>query len=369
MSAHVAIAGGGIIGLAAALELRGRGFQVTVVDRGPFGAEASSAAGGMLAPQLEAHGPGATLELGMRSRGLWLAFARQIEQATGADVDYRAHGVLRVAFDEAQAHHLDSEHAWQTASGLRAEFLDGKQARAREPLLPDGVLAALHLPDDHSVDPFRLMPALVRTVEAAGVTLRAAEVKSLALRNGRAAGLELSSGRLDADLVVNALGAWATTVDGFGLAPDTVRPIRGQMIELKTDVEPRFTLACAQGYLLGRKGGRVIAGSTKEDVGFDKGTSDAGTGGIQRGVAQMVPSLSSAPMSARWAGLRPMSKDELPLIGPAAVDGVFWATGHYRNGILLAPVTARLVGLWAAGQALPGWAGACNPARFARHGA
>ncbi|MFT3836515.1 MAG: glycine oxidase ThiO [Myxococcaceae bacterium] len=362
---HVAIAGSGIIGLTAALELRAKGFEVTVVDRGPFGAEASSAAGGMLAPQLEASGPGAMLELGLRSRALWPALARQVEQASGHDVDYRPNGVLRCAFDDGAAHHLDSEHAWQNATGLRSELVDAKRAQQLEPLLNPKLLLGLYLADDHAIDPSRFMPALVEAARKAGVTLRTAEVRALQVKHGRATGLELADGALAADRVVNALGAWATRPEGFGLPADVVKPVRGQIIELATPLSPRVTLGSSKGYLLGRKGGKLIAGSTKEDVGYDKSTTEAGIAQIRAGVEAVLPQLAGVQPTASWSGLRPGTRDEAPLIGPSAIEGLCWATGHYRNGILLAPVTARLVGQWAAGQALPAWAGACNPARFA----
>ncbi len=366
MSARIAIAGGGIIGLTAALELREKGHAVTVVDKGPFGAEASTAAGGMLAPQLESSGPGAPLELGLRSRGLWPALAQKVAAASGRDVDYRTAGILRCAFDEGDLHHLASEEGWQRASSLRCELLDGDAARRLEPLLSKEVVGALHLPDDHSIDPSLFMPALVEAVKKAGVELRTGEVKALALRGGAAAGLELSDGRLEADWVVNALGAWATRVEGFGLPADTVRPIRGQIVELAAERQPGITCGSRYGYSLPRKNGRVIAGSTKEDVGFAKANTAGGTRQILDGVLKVMPHLAEAPVRSSWSGLRPLSRDELPLIGPGQLDRLIWATGHYRNGILLAPVTARLIAQLVQGQALPVWAAPANPARFAR---
>ncbi len=366
MTRRIAIAGGGIIGLAAALELRAKGHAVTVVDKGPFGAEASAAAGGMLAPQLEAAGPGPYLELALRSRGLWPAFAEEVARASGIDVDYRRAGILKCAFDEADLQHLSSEEAWQRGSSLRCELLDGEAARAREPMLSKAVVGALHLPDDHSIDPSRFLPALVEAARRAGVELRQAEVKALKVQGGAAAGLELDSGALAADWVVNAMGAWSTRVEGFGLAADTVRPIRGQIVEVASAKQPGFTTGSRLGYVLPRLDGRVIAGSTKEDVGFAKAVTAGGTRSILSGALEVLPGLADAPLTHSWSGLRPLSKDELPLIGPGGIDRVIWATGHYRNGILLAPITARLVAQVVAGQALPTWAASCHPARFAR---
>ncbi|WP_163993013.1 glycine oxidase ThiO [Pyxidicoccus caerfyrddinensis] len=341
---NVIIVGGGIMGCGIALRLRQAGVRVTVLERSIPGAEASSAAAGILAPQMESDGPGPFLELCLRSRGLYPAFASELRELTGVDVAYRPCGVLKVAFNEAEVHHLDATVAWQRGMGLRAELLDGTAARALEPRLSPKALAAAHFPDDHQVDNRLLVRALSMAAARVGAEFRSGYVRGVMHEQGRAVGVDLDGEVLRADAVVLAAGSWSALVQGAGVEPKAVRPARGQMVQLQTrlPVLDRI-LTSEKGYLVPRADGRVIAGSTMELVGFDKQVTAAGLARILDMALELCPELASAPVTDSWAGFRPWTEDRNPFLGEGPVPGLFLATGHFRNGILLAPITAKLI--------------------------
>lgn len=340
----VLVIGGGVIGTAVALELAAAKLDVTVVERGVPGAEASVAAGGMLAPQLENVAPGPALDLGLRSRGAWPAWAKDLEERSGVGVGYLPSGVVLAAFTEHDAHALEATVAWQTAASLRATFLSGDEARALEPGLSPKALAAAHFPDDHQVDNQALMRALPLAAARAGVTFRTATARAVLEESGRATGVDADGERLFADAVVLAAGAWSSLVPGTGLPPTAVRPVRGQMAELTARLPPlAHIVKTPAGYLVPRAGGRVIAGSTMEYVGFDKRVTAEGLAKLLCLAAEVCPALGQATVSGSWAGLRPGTEDKLPFLGAGPLERLYLATGHFRNGILLAPMTARVI--------------------------
>lgn len=339
------IIGGGIMGSAIAVELARAGVQVTVLERSVPGAEASSAAAGMLAPQLEAHTPGPFLDLCIISRSLYPAWARALEAESGVQVDYLESGSLQLAFTEVELHALDASVAWQRASQLRASLLTGDEARALEPHLGPQVLGAARFEDDHQLDPRKLMRALTIAATRLGVTFRTGTVRTITQAQGRATGVDLDGELLFADLVVLAAGSWSGLVPGAHVDPRHLKPARGQMVELQLRTPlTRFLLKGPGGYLVPRADGRVVAGSTMELVGYDKTVTAEGVLKILSAAVQMVPALGTAALVSTWAGLRPWTADQLPVLGPGPLENLVLATGHFRNGILLAPITARLVG-------------------------
>jgi glycine oxidase len=349
----VLILGGGVIGLGAALALHERGVRVAVVERGTPGAEASSAAGGILAPQCEAHGPGPMLELCLRSRAAWPAYAAALEARTGIDVAYRDEGTLAVALDEAQAEKLVERLAWQRAAGLRCQVLEPASARELEPRLGDCVLAA-HFPGDHQVDNLRVVRALAQAVAQAGVPIVRAEARRVLHQGGRVAGVELDGEIARAAEVVLACGSWSTLVPGAGLPPSAVVPVRGQMIEFELQAAPlRHVIFGDDGYLVPRKDGRVLCGSTEEHAGWVKEVTPAGLERLRARAARLCPPLGTRPIARSWSGLRPGTPDGLPLLGPSPIAGLHLATGHYRNGILLLPLTAEIVAASVTGATAP----------------
>ena len=354
-TADAVIIGGGIMGCAAALELARRGVRAVVLEKSLPGAEASSAAAGILAPQVEAEGPGPMLALGLASRALHPLLAAELRDATGIDVGWRACGALALAFDDAAEHALAERHAWQAKAGLRCERLDPSALRSLEPLVGPSARAALRFPDDHQVDPRPLLRALGAAAERAGARfVCGAQVAGVAAAEGRVAAVELTAGAISTRTVVLAAGSWSGLVAGTGLPPETVSPLRGQIVAL--DGRRRLfdhVVFGRGGYVVPRADGRVLAGSTMESVGFDRTVTAAGTQAILGTALRLVPALGSLEVAGQWANFRPATPDGLPLIGRTSVAGLLAATGHFRNGILLAPVTAAIIAALVCGETPP----------------
>jgi glycine oxidase len=364
MQADCMVLGGGLVGCLTALRLAQRRLAVTLVERGRVGGEASGAAAGILAPQAEAHAPGAFLELALRSRAQHLPLAEELRDAVGVDVGYRAEGALVVAHDDAGATALGARAAWQRARGLRVETLAPDAIAGAEPSLAP-VRAALHLPDDHQVDARRLVRAVEAAARRAGVTFIAAEARRLRVERARLTGVEIDGDSVGCGRVVLALGAWSARLDGAGLPPRAVTPVRGQLVALRTPLPPvSHVVFGAGGYLVPRADGRVLVGSTEERVGFVKQTTAAGLAELCTRALTLCPALGAAPVERFWSGLRPASPDGLPLVGPTSVEGLFVATGHYRNGVLLAPLTAEVMAALVTGARPPVDLAPLDPARF-----
>jgi glycine oxidase len=353
-AADVAIVGGGIMGCAVALRLAQRGLRVTVIERGIPGAEASSAAAGILGPQMEAEGAGPLLELGLRSRALYPALAAELRDATGIDIGYVKSGVLAVAMTDAEEAELTTRRTWQGARGLRVEALSLEALRQLEPAIGDDVRAGIRFPDDGQVNARDLARAFSQAAAAAGVCfLQGRYVRRVITAGGAATGVELDGEVLSAGVVVVAAGSWSSLVEGGGVPPRVVRPARGQLVSIETR-PPLFRHVISvhgRGYLVPRRDGSVIAGSTVEMAGFRKEVTVGGLAQILGLARALVPALSEAPVTGSWSNFRPFTEDHLPVLGHTAVRGLVLATGHFRNGILLAPITAWAVAeLVATGQ-------------------
>jgi glycine oxidase len=341
---EVVVVGGGVMGCSIAWRLAQRGASVTVIERGIPGAEASSAAAGMVAAQMEADAPNAGLELGLRSRALYPGVALELRELTGIDIGYEKCGILSVALDEAEERALPAKLAWQLARGLRVERLEGDSLRSLEPSLGPGVRAGLHFPDDAQVNPRELARALSQAAAASGARfLQGRYVRRVRVAHGRVEGVELDGEFLPAQAVVVAAGSWSGLVEGSGVSAELVRPVRGQIVAIETR-PPLFRRCVAvhgRGYLVPRRDGTVLAGSTMEAVGFRKEVTVGGLARILTLASTLVPALAQAPVTASWSNFRPMTEDQVPLMGRTDVDGLLLATGHHRNGILLTPVTAQ----------------------------
>jgi glycine oxidase len=349
---RVVIVGGGVMGCAIALRLAQRGLAPLVLERSVPGAEASSAAAGILAPQQEAEGDGPMLELGLKSRALFPRLVEELRELTGVDVGYRASGLLAL-FSENDREKFVARAAWQKARGLRVELLEREEARTLEPAIGDAA-GALHFPDEAQVDPPLLVRALQLAAARAGAEFVSSYVRHIAHEGGRVRAVELESERVDTGVVVIAAGSWSSLVEGAGLPSRAVRPMRGQMVELETRPAPfSRVLFGAGGYLVARSDGRVVAGSTMELAGFRKEVTAAGLESLLAMVRKNVPALGDAPVRRFWAGFRPFTDDHLPFLGPTAIDGLHLATGHFRNGILLTPITADAVAAAIAGEKPP----------------
>ncbi len=375
------VLGGGIVGLSVAWRARARGMSVVLLERGRIGEGATHVAAGMLAPVAEVEfGPGGqrVLELGLRSAQMWPDFAAELQQASGIDVAPRRTGTLVVARDEDEARELERQLAFRESLGLRASRLRASEAREREPALAATVRLALHAPDDHSVDPRNVTAALRRACERAGVDLRErTDVRAVELdaSGERVIGVRVSSdpsrdafsanfsaeegsggdffgedGSYDvvqAREVVVAMGAWSGGLQGL---PDgagvPVRPVKGQIVRLRDPAGPGLLEGVVRyegGYIVPRGDGRYVLGATVEERGFDPAPTVGGVYELLRDAHELVPGVSELQIEELSVGYRPGTPDNAPVIGPGALVGLTWATGHHRNGILLAPLTAELV--------------------------
>src|SRR4051794_5269283 len=344
----VTVVGGGVIGLSVAWAAARRGLSVTVLDRGALGDGASRVAAGMLAPVSEAEaGEPALLRAGLASAARWPDFAAALEEASGAPSGYRRCGTLVVARDADEAEALDRERALREQLGVPVERLRSSEARRLEPGLAPGVRAALDVPVDHAVDPRTLVAALVLACEHAGVRLRPGEEVADLPTAGR---------------VVLATGAWAGP---------PVRPVKGQILRLRDPDGPGLTdrvIRHERFYLVPRGDGRYVLGATMEERGFDTTVTAGGVRELLQEAQLLVPGLDELVLEEAAAGLRPGTPDNGPLLGERP-DGVILATGHHRNGILLAPLTGEAIAALLVGEALPEVAAPFAPGRFAEVGA
>ena len=345
LAVRVIVVGAGIMGTASALELADAGCDVVLLERAVPGAEASSAAAGMLGAQLESHDD-AEFDVFREARDAYGAWAAELTRRSGVDVGYRVSGAMRLAQSAAEAEKLEATVRWHIRRCARAELLSGGGILGVEPSLSKSLVAAAHYPDEAQVEPTRLLRALAVAVARepridvrSGVTVRGIQVEA-----GRATGVLLEDGALSADAVVLAAGSWSSLIGGVeGVVPE-VRPSRGQLIELEErPASLRTILAGSSSYVVPRGDGRVVCGTTVEFVGFVREVTAGGVARILSDAIALVPSLEGATLGAMWSSFRPFSTSGAPLVGMTSMPGLVLATGHHRNGILLAPSTALAV--------------------------
>ena len=341
--------GAGVSGLGIAWRLAAAGCPVTVFERGEAGRGASWAAAGMLAAGLEAEpGEERLLALNLEGQRLWPAFRDQLEAASGIGVGYRDEGTLAVALTRDDVERLRFAFEFQRACGIQLEWLSGVEARRLEPHLRPGLAAAVLSPNDHQVDSRRLVLALQQAFLAAGGVLREqAEVRAVDVEGGRVRGVIVDGERCAADVVVLAGGAWSAGLEGLpAAARPPVRPVKGQMLALRMDLQQpllRHVLWAPKGYLVPKADGRLIVGGTVEERGFDPDLTAGGVLALLEAAWRALPTIEELPIDELWTGFRPTSRDDAPILGPTSVEGLFVATGHHRNGILLTPLTALAV--------------------------
>ncbi|MCC7383622.1 MAG: glycine oxidase ThiO [Deltaproteobacteria bacterium] len=344
MRADVVVVGAGIQGCGVALRLAQAGRAVAVLERSVPGAEASSAAGGILSPGVEAAEPGPFYALCRASLALYADFAKELERLSGLGVGFRAGGTLEVALDDRIAQLLAARAAKLERAGLPVEVLDGDAARRLEPGLSPQCRGALWFSDEASVDPRLLSRALHIAASKAGARFVRGHVQGVAADRDQVIGVDHELGRIETGAVVIAAGAWTTQVRGHGLPAGAVRPVRGQIAVL--DTRPPLlerVVFSEKGYLVPRPDGRILAGSTMEEAGFEKAVTAEGLRHLMGLAIEIAPGLAPAPVVETWSNFRPATPDGEPILGPGPIPGLYYATGHYRNGILLAPITALLV--------------------------
>ena len=345
-SPDVIVVGGGVIGLSIAWKASERGLSVTVVEESP-GRGASWAAAGMLAPVTEVHpGEEHVLGLGVASLALYPDFVARLEELTGLSTGYREGGTLMAAATGDDYAALQDVALVQERLGLEVERLKRKDARALEPALTPGLRAAWFAAGDHHIDNRALVEAVTEACKRSGVELVADTVAEVIVSRTRAMGVRLASGAvLDAGALVVAAGAWSGALPGI---PDEyrppVRPVKGQLLYLRGAADEQLLTHNVRGldvYIVPRRDGRIVVGATVEERGFDMTVTAGAVYELLRDAFELVPGLSELELVECVAGLRPGSPDNAPMIGATGLDGLFVATGHYRNGILLTPLTAE----------------------------
>lgn len=350
-SYDLVVVGAGLIGLSCAWRAAQAGMSVLVLERDEPGSGASGVAAGMLAPVTEASfGEEALLDLNLRGRELWAGFAAELEELSGMPSGYAASGALVVAAERDDVDELRRLHAFQRRLGLASEWMGARDCRRLEPGLSPRVGGAILAPDDGHVDPAAVVRALAAALaEAGGELVAGAEVESLVIEDGRVTGVRTAGGHSRvAGAVLLAAGAWTA---GGMLAADSgapaVRPVKGQLLDLRTrpghPVPASRVIRTPRCYIVTRPDGRVVVGATVEEQGFDTAVTADAVFRLLEAAWEVLPEIGELELVRVRAGLRPATPDNAPAIGRGGLDGLLWATGHYRNGVLLAPLTARAI--------------------------
>ncbi len=364
MNYDVIVVGGGAIGLALARTMA-EDRSVLLIERGPVGRESSWAAAGMLCPHSEAEEADPLLELNLRSLEMYRTFACDLLDETGVDIEYQDDGVIVVAGDLEQYQGLSLRCEWQQGAGLDVAMLSGEEVRRMEPALSLEIEGAMFCPGDHQVQPRKLIDALRRSCAIRGVQiLENAPVEGVIATGDHVSGVRSGTVSYAAPIVILAAGAWASEIKGM---TPTIRmkPRKGQILSLEMP-GPRFKHLIRWGrlYFVPRRGGELVVGATNEDCGFDRRPTAAGLGGLLADAQRLSSVVGHYPVLETWAGLRPATPDGLPAIGASGLAGLFYALGHYRNGILLTPVTAKIISALTRGETPDEAVSAFSPMRF-----
>ena len=347
----ILIIGGGVIGLGIGWQLAKAGAAVTIYERGEAGHGASWAAAGMLGPIAEAHSDELTLlKLSNQSLARYPEWVDELETETGMSIGYRAEGTLIIGIESDEADQLRHTYTLQQELGLNVEWLSGREARQIEGALSPYVTAAIRCETDHQVDNRLMAQALQRAYQGRGGVLHQnTSVERIVIEDGTATGVHTQDGFQAADVCILAAGCWSGQINGL---PDTmippVRPVKGQMLALRMQkgvtlknvirtITTRYPMPV---YLVPRGDGRLIVGATTEEMGFDTDLTVGGIYELLHGACEAVPDVYKLPLIETWTGLRPGSSDNAPILGKTPVENLIYATGHYRNGILLTPITA-----------------------------
>lgn len=352
----VAVVGGGVIGCSVAYHAARRGAKVALFEAERIGSGASGAAAGMLNAQAESHGPGPLLDLLLESRKMHKPLSEELYEVTGLDPEYVWAGTLRVATDEAFAEKLAAEHSWQRGEGLSTRWLDADETRELEPGLSLATIAALYLPEDGQVNSPRLVRALALAAASRGARVEEfARVVGFLTENGRVTGVRTVEQEIPAGSMVLAGGVAGGHLAGEIGTPLPVRPVKGEILSVTARPVPvKANVWDDRCYLVPKRDGRVVVGATEEPGVHDRRPTLSGVAHLSGSAIALVPGLARAHFAGAWGGLRPTAPDGYPVLGPdGGLEGLLIATGHYRNGVLLAPITGEVVAALALGEAPP----------------
>jgi glycine oxidase len=335
-----------VIGTSISYQLAKAGRRVTLFERNSIGSGATGASAGMIMPARDPAAPASFAALTGQSARLFPALAAELQERTGTDIAYRRAGVLEVAFDDAEAEMLRRQRGWEIDRGGAVAWLDSNDVREIEPAVNTAVRAAIYHADDHQLMPLTFAQALGRAAADLGaVVSEGVAVDALQIEADRVAGVVVGGVLHRAEEVVIATGSWSAAWSAQAGIAIPVRPVRGQIVALRTPgTALRTVLEGAGGYVVAKPDGRVLAGTTVEEAGFDARPTAGAIATLLQRAARLSPRLSEATVVSSWAGLRPATADGLPIIGRVSMRaGLTLATGHFRNGILLAPVTGELI--------------------------
>ncbi len=347
------------------MELAFAGLHVAVFDSQEPGREASWASAGMISPAPESVAMSSLLSLSVMSAKLYPEFVQRVEELSGQTVGYRPDGALEVFLEAHTKAHVEEVLAMHRSAGTRAEVLSSEQACDMEPALTSEIRDAIHRPDEASVDNRLLTRAVLEVARRKGVEIIAGNAAKALWREGKACkGLRLATGEVEARWTIIAAGCFSDQIEGVS-AYAPVIPVKGQIMALRSDsVKLSRVLWSEHIYLVPRNDGRIIAGATVEYEGFDRSITAGGVKEILDGAVSLVPALRKARILETWVGLRPDSRDHLPILGPTDLQGLLIATGHFRNGILLTPITAKLIREWITAQKVSTDWESFSPLRF-----
>jgi len=364
MNADIVIIGGGVIGLSIARELARRG-SVLLIERGAIGEGASWAAAGMLSPQSEANHNDPFFQLGMASLRMYHPFIAELRAESSVDPDFSETGLIVLATSSEELSTLESRARWQKEAGLSIELLNSRDVFKLEPLITTSVTGALYLPHDCQVAPRPLSKALAEACRRRGVEIRTGvSVDAILRRDGGVTGVRVGAETIPARCVIVASGVSSPAIDG--LDPKIpVYPRKGQILSLAMRRGSfHRMIRWSHAYFVPRRNGELVVGATNENCGFDLALTPAGIGHLLAEAQRVSSHTGAFPIQETWAGLRPATPDEWPVIGHSNIEGLIYATGHYRNGILLAPITAVIIDALISGGEPPVRIESFNPRRF-----
>jgi glycine oxidase len=343
-TAEICIVGGGIVGCSLAFELARAGRDVVVVESDQVGSKASGEAAGMLTPLAEADGPGPFLDLGLKSLALFPEAEAELKERTGIDIELLRWGILYLAFDETETKAIAKRYEWQKEAGLPVESITPDELRKIEPFLAEDIRGALLFPKDWHVNNLNMTRAYALAAQDLGALIHPERpATGLILEAGRAKGVITPAGPIHAEITVNCAGPWARALQATAGLELAMEPVKGQLLSIESWPHPiRHVIYSSRAYLVPRLGGEMVLGTTEERVGFNLRPTAEGVAKILSDSVALCPKLADAPFKRAWAGLRPAAPDLLPYLGwDPRLEGLAVATGHHRNGILLAPITAR----------------------------